>query len=190
MSSNHRPRKAYRPGRVDNDPVGLAMAMAAKLDAAQLPGMLAGMQTRLDAFRTGRGNSEHWAALADSLNVAEALARLNIARDHEDTFERGQQALAAVHGRAHGPLRSWTLRGPELQAIDDALFVHGVQLQHCSQGELQKACTLVRRRMQQALAGNVGRNTRVLHVHQGAAAAATALPHPTRPAHAGTHPQP
>lgn len=169
MSRNRQPRKAYRPGRVEADPVSLAMAMAAKLDAAQLPGMLAGIQARLEAFRTGHGNSEHWAALADSLNVAEALAQLNIARDHEDTFERGQQALAAVHGRAHGPQKSWTLRGPELQALDDALFVHGVQLQHCSQGELHQAVTSVRRRVAAALAGNAGRGVKVLRAAAGGA---------------------
>lgn len=144
--------------------MGLAMAMAAKLDPEQLPGMLQRMQAHLEAFRTGAGNGEHWAALADSLNVAEGLAELGIARDHTDTFERGQQALAAVHSRAHGPRKSWTLRGPELQALDDALFVHGVQLQHCSQGELHKACTMVRRRVQQALKGNAGRGATVLQV--------------------------
>ena len=160
-------RKAYRPGRVDGDPVSLAMRMAAKLDAAQLPGLLDRLQARLEAFRTGHGNAEHWAALADSLNVAEGLAQLHIASDHQDTFDRGQQALAAVHGRAHGPRKSWTLRGPELQALDDALFVHGVQLQHCSQGELQQAVTNVQRRVAQALAGNAGRNVTVLHVTDG-----------------------
>lgn len=163
MSRSRKPRKAYRPGRLDTDPMGLAMTMAAKLDATQLPGMLQRIQARLDAFRTGSGNGEHWAALADSLNVAEGLAELGIAADHTDTFERGQQALAAVHGRAHGPRKSWTLRGPELQALDDALFVHGVQLQHCSQGELHKAVATVRRRMQQALKGNGGRGATVLH---------------------------
>lgn len=162
MSRSRKPRKAYRPGHVDNDPVGLAMAMAAKLDAAQLPGMLARIQERLDAFRTGCGNAEHWAALADSLNVAEGLAELGIAADHTDTFARGQQALADVYGRAHGPRKSWTLFGPELQALDDALFVHGVQLQHCSQGELQKAVATVRRRMYEALKGNGGRGAIVL----------------------------
>jgi hypothetical protein len=162
MSRNSKPRKAYRPGRLDHDPVSLAMTMAAKLDATQLPGMLDRIQARLDAFRTGAGNSEHWAALADSLNVAEGLAELGIAGDHRETFERGQQALAAVHGRAHGPRKSWTLRGPELQALDDALFVHSVQLQHCSQGELHKAVATVRRRMQQALKGNAGRGATVL----------------------------
>jgi hypothetical protein len=144
--------------------MGLAMAMAAKLDPEQLPGMLQRMQAHLEAFRTGAGNGEHWAALGGSLNIAEVLAELGIARDHTDTFERGQQALAAVHSRAHGPRKSWTLRGPELQALDDALFVHGVQLQHCSQGELHKAYTLVRRRVQQALKGNAGRGATVLQV--------------------------
>lgn len=167
MSRSIKPRKAYRARRVDGDPVGLAMAMAAKLDPLQLPGMLAGMQARLDAFRTGHGNAEHWAALADALNVAEAMTSLNIASDHIETFERGQQALAAVHGRAHGTLQSWTLRGPELQALDYALFVHSVQLRHCSQGELQQAVNRVRRRVAQDLVGNAGRGVVVLHTARG-----------------------
>lgn len=157
-------RKAYRAGRVDADPMGLAMTMAAKLTPGQVHNIMANINAHLQAFRTGQGNAQSWADLAGRLNVAEALAQAGIASDHEDTFSRGQQALAAVHGRAHGPRASWTLRGPELQALDDALFLHHVQLQHCSQGELEHARQRVMRRVQQALAGNAGAGTTVLHV--------------------------
>lgn len=164
MSRNRPPRKAYRPGRIDSNPVDLALSRAAKLDGQQVPSLLQRLADDVQRFRLGQGSAPVWAALADALNVAEALAALGIASDHEDTFAKGQAALAAVHGRAWGATRSWTLRGPELQAIDDAIFVHGVQLQHCSQGELLEAVQRVERRTRQALAGNASSGVTVLQV--------------------------
>jgi hypothetical protein len=117
----------------------------------------------MNAFRLGKGSREAWADLAGRLNVAEELARAGIASDQVDTFSAALQALAAVHKRAHGCAASWTLRGPEIAALDDGLWMHRVQLQHCSQGELEHARQRVQRRMQQALAGNVGGDTQVLH---------------------------
>ena len=168
------PRKAYRPRFVDADPVGLALTMAAKLLPQQWAEAKAEMQASFDAFRTGCGSNDHWRHLADRLNVAEALAQMHIAGDHADTFERGQAALAAVHQRAHGAAKSWTLRGPELAALDDALFVHGVQLEHCSQGELQAAIGAVQRRVWQALQGNAGAGVLVLSTGGGGGAAVAA----------------
>ena len=154
MAGNRkRPRKAYRPrtGAVELDPVGLALTMAAKLVPAQVESIMRIVDANLQAFRLGHGNRSSWADLASRLNVSEALAQAGIATDHAQTFERGQQALAAVHTRAHGPAKSWTLRGPEIKALDEAVFLHRVQLQHCSQGELQQACQRVQRRSEQAL---------------------------------------
>ena len=86
---------------------------------------------------------------------------MQIASDHGETWERAQEALAAVHGRARAG-GSFTLRGAELTALDDAAFVHGGQLEHCSQGELEQAIQRVKRRCAGALRGGVGRDTRVL----------------------------
>ena len=57
---------------------------------------------------------------------------------------------------------SWTLRGPEIEALDTALWMHRVQLDHCSLGEFDKARGKVAERTRQALAGNAGPNTKVV----------------------------
>ena len=100
-----------------------------------------------------RFTAELWADLADCLNVAEALAQAKLASDHKGTFANAQAALAAVC-RRHETTRSWTLYPGEITALDDACFVHQVQLDHCSQGEMADAIALVRRRIAGALAGS------------------------------------
>lgn len=160
-------RKAYRPGRVDFDPMGLAMTMAAKLLPHQVAHIMDIVEANLVAFRTGAGNRAAWADLAARMQVGEALACAGIASDRVQAFVDAQQALADVHQRAHGATQSWTLRGTEIAALDHAVFLHRVQLQHCSQGELEHARQLVLRRGEQALAGNAGRNVTVLHVTDG-----------------------
>ena len=119
-------------------------------------------QGHLRAFREGRGNHTAWAELGARLGVAHELAQAGIANDHIETLDRGLQALEAVHQRAYGPHPSWTLRGPEIGALDDALWLVSVQLQHCSQGELEHARQRFQRRTEQALAGNGGARVRVL----------------------------
>ena len=154
------PRKAYRPGRIDADPVGLAMAMAALLTDEQRAPIEQAVVEAFAAFRAGRGTARLWASLADSMNVAEALAQRRIASDHVDTFARAQEALAAVCAR-HAAGGSWTLYPAEITALDDAVFVACVQLRHCSQGELADAIHAVQRRIAAALRGDGPRGAHV-----------------------------
>lgn len=163
--SHHRPerrqRKAYRPARIDLDPVGLALSRAAKLTPEQRQQLVGPTAAAFEAFRTGRGTEPLWRSLADAMNVAEALAERGIASDHVDTFARAQAALAAVWQR-HAAGGSWTLRGAEITALDDGAFVHGVQLEHASQGEVADAIAAVKRRMQGVRAGNVPKGAVVI----------------------------
>ncbi len=72
--------------------------------------------------------------------IAENLRRDNLANDHGPTFERAVQALCSIRQRrADKQLRAFIASGEELAAIDDALFVHGVQLDHCSVAEIDEA---------------------------------------------------
>jgi hypothetical protein len=63
------------------------------------------------------------------------------------------RVLADVHER-HAARKSWTLRGPELQALSDGLWVARIQLEHCSLGEFERARKQVAQRIRQARAGN------------------------------------
>lgn len=160
MPRSHKPRKAYRPGRVDTDPAGLAMARAALLPAEPRRTLYAPVQRALDGLRTAKGGWAAWCGLADAMNVAEQLALRGIASNLLGEIEAAQAALQALHAR-HTESGSWTLRAAELKALDDGVFVHRVQLEHCTQGELHDAIQAVQRRVAQALAGNAPRDARM-----------------------------
>jgi hypothetical protein len=160
MGRSSAPRKAYRPRPVDRDPVGLATAMAALLDPPQRQKLVDRCATAFEAFRGGRGTAALWADLADALNVAEALAERGIANDHAELFQRAQAALSDVSSRhEHG--RSWTLYAADITALDEALYVHGIQLEHCSQREFAESVRQVQRRVAGALRGHPPAGARV-----------------------------
>lgn len=160
MSANRKPRKAYRPGRVDIDPVHTAIALASKLQPEQRAALRKPLRAALRTLRTGTRTGAAWADMADGMNVAEQLARAGIASDRMPEILAAQAALHAVHTR-HATLGSWTLRGSELQALRVGAFFHQVQLIYCTQGELRTAITTVQRNVQQALKGNASPRARI-----------------------------
>lgn len=169
MPATRKPRKAYRPRPLDCDPVETAIARACLMPPKQRGTLAQHVQAAFDAFRTGHGTLELWRVLADHLNVAEALSELSIVNDQADAFTAAQQALAAVHARREAG-RSWTLYPAEITTLDDAVWLHTVQLQHATQGEMQRAIDAAARRTAQALAGNAGPGTTVCLGNAGAAA--------------------
>lgn len=109
-----------------------------------------------DEFRAGRDCANHWRTMADALNTAEMLAKAGIASADASKarIDDAMRVLADVHER-HAARKSWTLRGPELQALSDGLWVARIQLEHCSLGEFERARKQVAQRIRQARAGNV-----------------------------------
>lgn len=116
-----------------------------------------------DEFRAGRDCANHWRTMADALNTAEMLSKAGIASDAESKarIDDAMRVLAAVHER-QAERGSWTLRGPELQALDDGLWVARVQLEHCSLGEFERARKQVAQRIRHARAGNVPEGAHVV----------------------------
>lgn len=153
MPRSARPRKAYRAQPVRLDAHGLAIDLASKLSPDQQALLAEPMRLALDQLRTGRGDWAAWRTLADAGNVAQALAERNIASNLLDKVHAAQAALAALADRVKAG-RSWTLRGPELTAIDDMAWVHEVQLSHATQGETAAAIQRVKRVVQGVLQGN------------------------------------
>jgi hypothetical protein len=134
-------------------PVLTAIAGAAVMPAdAQRRLVGPGFEALAD-LRSGRGSVAAWQQLADRLNLAEALCELRIANNLADTVQSAHAALAAVIQRAQAG-RGWTLFGPEVKALDDALWIYQTQLSLCSLREHQRAEDIARNRISQALAGN------------------------------------
>lgn len=137
-----------------------ATAMAIESARKLRPDVRAGLgeiiATALDEYRAGRDCANHWRTMADALNTAEMLAKAGIASDNASKarIDEAMRVLADVWDR-HEARRSWTLRAPELWALDDGLWVARMQLEHCSLGEFERARKKVAERIRHARAGNV-----------------------------------
>ena len=134
----------------------MAMESAAKLRPevrADLQRIISGA---FDQYRAGRDCPTHWRTMADALNTAEMLSKAGIASDAESKarIDDAMRVLAAAFERFE-ERGSWTLRGAELGALDDGLWVARMQLEHCSLGEFEKARRAVSERIRHARAGNV-----------------------------------
>jgi hypothetical protein len=153
--------------RVILNPVAVAIEGAQKLCVKDRSNLQRIVDLALQAFRTGRDCAAQWRNMADALNTAESLARVGIASDDasRDRIDAAQRVLADVHQR-HAEHGSWTLRGPELQALDDGLWVFRVQLEHCSLGEFERARHDCTERIRQARAGNAPAGARMVGSRQ------------------------
>jgi len=167
MAANRKPRKQYRPRPVDADPIGLAFSRAVTLGPTQRLRFIEPVAVAMLALKRGHATEQHWADLADALNVAEQLCALRICNDRLPAVLAGQAALHAIYNR-HATLGRWVAKGEELRALADdtgatlaALDVHRVQVNHCSQGEMATAIQRATDRARQALAGNAPRDALV-----------------------------
>lgn len=116
-------------------------------------------------FCRGVNCSAHWRDMADALNVAEELARIGIVSDAASK-KRIADALAVLGCviERYSSIASWTLYPAEMLDLRDGLWMHRVQLEHCSLGEYDRAKETVARRTRQALAGNASPGTTVLEL--------------------------
>jgi hypothetical protein len=147
--------KPRRPRHVVADTIALAMHGARKFTEPRRREMLRPGLEALADLRSGRGGVRAWQHLADALNLAEALAELRIAGNLTAQIDAAQQALAALMKRVHAGA-GWTLSAAESRALDDGLWVYGVQLDHCSTSEHRRAVRTVHNRIYQAARGNAG----------------------------------
>lgn len=91
--------------------------------------------------------------LAAALDAARAALSAGDA-ESKARIDDAMRVLAAAFERFE-ERGSWTLRGAELGALDDGLWVARMQLEHCSLGEFEKARRAVSERIRHARAGNV-----------------------------------
>ena len=118
------------------------MEGASKLPADQRKKIIDGNARAFTALRAGRATREDFDHLTQAALMADGLRKFRLANDHKATFAAAIDALAAILARAVGraPPRS-TLRyvatGPELGAIELALFVHSIQVREVSVREME-----------------------------------------------------
>lgn len=160
-------RKAYRPRPPNPAAVQVAMMGCTVLSRADQDRFTGSARTALNNLRFGNNCEHAWRALADTFNVAEALAINGICSDAEShrAFSMAQDALSEVL-KQHNESRSWTLRAWQIVAFEEAIDRHAIQLRFCSMREYAKALEQVRERVRQALAGNASAGTAVLSINK------------------------
>jgi hypothetical protein len=163
MPRSSKPRKAYRPKHVAIDPVERAIAMVAVPPAQSQAALIAPIREALDNLRRGAGQLPDWNCLTDAHNVALALAALRIANDHRDTLVTGCRALADLAERVNAG-GSYTLRGPELVALQASTEIHEIQLGLASQREIYDAIVAVQRTVRGVLDGNAPQRAHVVAI--------------------------
>jgi hypothetical protein len=160
-----------RRRHIASNPIALAMSNVATLPAHEREGLRTIYEGAFNDFRAGRDCRSKWCELAFAINMAEAFADLRIGSDAESRahIQAAHNALAAVAQRQKHT-GSWTLYPAEITALDDALFIHRVQLEHCSFSEFHRAKNAVVGRQQQALSGNAGPRVTVVDMRETAEA--------------------
>ena len=96
----------------------------------------------LNTVRQGEAGRDDIDILIGALNMAEALARMEIGDDWKDEIRAAQDALLSV-GRRGAETGKFILRGPELIALNLGMEIHDAQLDACTISELEKAMDIV-----------------------------------------------
>lgn len=153
MPSNKKPRKAYRPKVVYANASHRAMNAVTLLTPEEREHCCAAPEHAQLEFEAGRDQADHWATMADALNVAEALSEIGICSDlaSRDLILAGQKTLADLHSKI-----PCTLTPCDTLALSDAIEMHRIQLSLCDYSEYRRAIEVVKRKTRGALSGSSG----------------------------------
>ena len=161
MSANKKPRKKYRPGLINIDPVPATIEGAGTLNAEKSATVITNIRRAHDELKKG-DHDKAWKGIADTFNVAEQLSALGICSDDESVaiIIAAQHALADIHDRNVAAGRSCAMRASEIVAIDAAIDRYEIQLKYCSRREYDLAISQAINIVRQARAGNAGKTVR------------------------------
>lgn len=132
-----------------------AMKAVKKLPEAERERLRSEWERAFSAFKTGRGDHQAWATLTGWIDTGIAVSKAGICSDEGSRarLDGGYDAIGRIYQRQR-MTGQWLMGDVEMSAIDEALWVCGVQLEHVSLREMIDAKKAVRRRYEQALAGN------------------------------------
>lgn len=113
------------------------------------------MAQALKSLHDGEGSHEDFRNLVDAFNIGEQLAELGICSNDECRvmLQNGQSSLLGIYER-HKARNEWSLIAEDIWPLNEAIFIHGVQLGFVSLGEFQKAQKMVSEKSRQAVRGN------------------------------------
>jgi hypothetical protein len=134
--------KKYVPRAVLADPVSWAVAGSHLMPTEKLDLIQAPVDAAVTVLKQGRALRDDWNVVANALNLAEALAGLQVGHNLTAEIAAGQDALLSIARRMIGG--SATCYASELAAVDEAVFVYRAQMKVCTQGDFSRACKRVK----------------------------------------------
>lgn len=135
--------KKYKPREIKANALDWAIAGVHTFPTETQRDIMKPPMASFDLLREGRASREDWNQICQALNVGEALCEFNIANDHIDDFHKGHEALHQIALRMLGG-KSSTCYAHELTAVKEALDMHKIQLQFCTQAEFSRAILRVK----------------------------------------------
>lgn len=135
--------KAYKPKGVMPNCMDWAIAGAHKLLLGQQKAFIKPVDDALDLLRQGVATRDDWNMVASAMNIAVALADLQICPNFVPDFERAQEALREIARRMIQRGTS-TCYAAELESIREARDMYRIQLRYCTQAESSRAIKRVK----------------------------------------------
>ena len=100
-----------------------------------------------DEIREGRGDKDHVDTLIQMVNMAEALAHLQLGRDWLPEIGEAQDAIYAMAQRGVSG-KKFLFTGEELSKVQQILELHDEQLKNCPVKILEQALELIAKNLQ------------------------------------------
>ena len=91
-----------------------------------------------DEIRAGRGDKEHVDILINMVNMAEALAKLQLGRDWLPEIGQAQDAIYAMAQRGISG-KKFLFTGEEMSIVQTILELHDEQLKNCPVRKMEEA---------------------------------------------------
>lgn len=133
-------KSKYKPKPIRQDVMSWVMSgmkMVADVPDAGTKLMLRN-HVSFDEVLAGRGTVEHVDLLISMVNMAEALANLQLGRDWLPEIEQAQDAIYAMAQRGISG-KSFLFTGEEMNIVRQVLELHDVQLENCPVKTMEKA---------------------------------------------------
>jgi hypothetical protein len=149
MSANRKPRKAYRPKRINPNACMIALerfkvlrqdvneAFAGEFEMAAL--------TALDAVTRGHGQKSQWDTLANCLNHGWILARAGIGGEAREVFHQAHEAMRHMIPAFHETGRLEFASREDQMKVEEAVSLWSAQIRMATVGEVHDATCFVER---------------------------------------------
>ncbi len=150
MGQTKKPRKAYRPRKINKQSHVMAILGAAWLDDAEIAHRTSVIRAAVDAVCRGAGDTGHWRTLFDAVNILDALGELGLASVSGIHDVMTSIEAAIDRRRMTG---SPALTADERKAMRDLADAYLGALPHLTNSDLMRAEDLVAVTVRRALAG-------------------------------------